>query len=74
MSHSTQRGDYGLDACGVCRWCQGQPDLSEISSDDAQKWAEHFTAVSFGDPLFALALAPLLSRYSSSATKVRQCV
>ncbi|KAL0037871.1 hypothetical protein WJX79_003110 [Trebouxia sp. C0005] len=52
------------------RWSQKQPDLSSISPDDAQKWTEHFAAVSYGDPLFALALSSLLSHCSACEVQV----
>ena len=55
-----------------CRWYATDPDLSCISPDDAQKWTEHFAALSYGDSLFSLALSPFLSKLSSEHVQVRQ--
>lgn len=57
----------------VRRWYADQPDLLSILPDDAQRWTEHFAALSYGDPLFSLALSPLLSRHSPLRVQVVQC-
>ena len=54
----------------LCRWYAGQPDLSGILPDDAARWTEHFAALSYGDPLFSLALSPLLSTHSPPRVQV----
>lgn len=56
-----------------CRWYADQPDIASILPDDAQRWTEHFAALSYGDPLFSLALSPLLSRHSPLPVQVVQC-
>ncbi|KAL3155979.1 hypothetical protein ABBQ32_012970 [Trebouxia sp. C0010 RCD-2024] len=53
------------------RWYAEQPDLSGLLPDDAQRWTEHFAALSYGDPLFSLALSPLLSTQSPVPVQVR---
>lgn len=45
-------------------------NLISITSDDALRWTENFAAGSFGDPLFALGLAPLLGESCPAAVKV----
>ena len=41
-----------------------------ISVEDAQRWAEHFAAASFGDSVFASSLALLLQVHVPAALQV----
>ncbi|KAL3145854.1 hypothetical protein ABBQ38_015223 [Trebouxia sp. C0009 RCD-2024] len=56
------------------RWYAEQPDLSGLLPDDAQRWTEHFAALSYGDPLFSLALSPLLSTQSPVPVQARSAL
>lgn len=53
-----------------CRFMANELELESILPDDATKWVESFATDSFGDPLFALALYPLLSGSSPRAVQV----